>query len=336
MINLNSEYSNSQFSASQKNSSNTPAFLHIPLTLSTNSFNSLLPLLTDSHFSLSIFHIHPDYLRVSTSGLTKLSFSKLKNYLFDGQDTRTINKFWHPNPKTPNTKKYPHRIVTDTGVVLAYRKRAKNRGANRRIVYDIMIELYGSYFADLSLLEQLELICYLNSNWQLKCHRIDVAVDDYSGKLFPLLQISVALEQGNYFGFKTIDEEYLYCFPKGCVGTIALGSRKHNHYVRIYTKGIKNNRWEAELKQDKAQDLFNELASFNTEKLQDIEQIKTLLKLLVEAVFGDKDFRDKNSCSTTKNTTRKRTTRLGFFERTNKIVFDTIENQSISNYQKLT
>ena len=243
MIKLNTEYSNSQLSATQKFPSNTPLFLHTTLTLSTNSFYSSLLLLTNSHFSYPIFHIHLDYLRVSISDLTKSSFTKIKNYLFNGLDTRTINKLWHPNPKTPKSKKYPYRIVSDTGVVLAYRKKAKNRGVNKRYVYDIMIEFYGSYFADLDLIEQLNLVCYLNSNYKLKCHRIDVAIDDYSHKLFPLLQISVALERGNYFGFKAIDEEYLCCSPEGCTGTIGLGSRKHSHYVRIYTKGVKNNRW---------------------------------------------------------------------------------------------
>ena len=332
MIKLNNEYSNSQLSATQKSRSNTPLFLHLPLTESTNSFDLLLPLLTDSHFPFLIFHIHLDYLRVSISGLTKSSFSKLKNHLFSGLDTKTTNKLWHPNPKTPKSKKYQSRISSGTRVALAYRKRAKNRGVNKRYVYDIMIDFYGSYFADLSLLEQIELIYYLNSNYKLECHRLDVAIDDYSGKLFPLLQISVALERGNYFGFETKDEEYLYCFPKGCVGTIALGSRESSHYVRIYTKGAKNNRWEGELKQDKAKDLFNGLASFNTNKLQDIEQIKALLKLLVKAAFANKDFRDKSQCSTAKNTTKERTKRLPFCDRTIKVILGTIENQNISSY----
>jgi hypothetical protein len=36
-----------------------------------------------------------------------------------------------------------------------------------------MVDFSGAYFANLSLLEQINVICYLNSNWQLKGSRRD-------------------------------------------------------------------------------------------------------------------------------------------------------------------
>ena len=88
-----------------------------------------------------------------------------------------------------------------------------------------MIDFTGSYLANLSLLEQIELINYLNSNWKLKCHRIDVAVDDYSRRLFPVNKMIVAYLEDNYFGFEVIDDNYLDIIDNQLVGTLGIGSR---------------------------------------------------------------------------------------------------------------
>ena len=168
MLKPNKENSNQQLLATQKSPSNTPLFLHNTLTLSTNSFNLLLPSPLDSQLLLELFLIHPDYLRVSSLDLTDKSFCHLRTILFSKTDSQDINKPWHPDPKMPNSKKYQNRIVSKSGIVLGYTKRAKYRGSNTRYVYDIMIDFTGAYFANLNLLEQIKRINYLNSNWQLK------------------------------------------------------------------------------------------------------------------------------------------------------------------------
>ena len=192
MIKPNSSNSKSQLLATQKSPSNTPLFLHLPLTLTLNSFNLLLPLPTHSLFLNNLLSIDLDYLRISTTDLTKKSLTKLVDYLFSEVTYKIINKPSHPHPNTPKSKKYQKRIISNTGVVLRYTKRAKFKGKNTKYCYDIMIDFTGAYFADLTLLEQQELIYYLNSNWKLKCHRLDVAIDDYSRKLFPVGQMITA------------------------------------------------------------------------------------------------------------------------------------------------
>ena len=266
MIEPNTENSNTQLLATQKSPSNAPLFLHLPLTLTLNSFNSLLPLQTDSQLFHFHLNVHLDYLRVSTTDLTEHSFLHLKTILFNKVDSREINKPSHPHPGTPKNKLYKTKIVSQDGVVLSYTKRAKFKGKNTRYAYDIMIDFTGAYFANLSLLEQQELIYYLNSNWKLKCHRIDVAMDDYSRKLFPVGQMITAYLEGNNFGFKVIDDSYLDIIDNKLIGTLDIGSRRSSFFIRIYTKHKYFVRWETELKQDKAQELFNKLASLTTEK----------------------------------------------------------------------
>ena len=215
MINPNNENSNHQFSATQKSFSNTPLSLRNTLPLSTNSFNSLLPLLLDSPFPLKVFLIHLDYLRVSSNELTKKSFNRLKHLFFSERDSKTINKPWHLDDGMPRSKKYNYTIESKSGIILGYTKKAKYRGINTRYVYDIMIQLSGSYFANLSLLEQTKLINYLNSNWKLKCHRIDVATSTSSKELFPVPQIVEARQEGNHFGFDKPDKQYLKLTNQG-------------------------------------------------------------------------------------------------------------------------
>ena len=195
-----------------------------------------------------------------------------------------------------------------------------------------MIDFYSSYFTDLTLLEQLELINYLNDNFKPKCHRIDVAIDDYSRELFPILQMLVAYEMGNYFGFKETNEQYLYCRSEGCIGTLPLGSRHSEHYVRIYTLHKYFDRWETELKRKKAQRLFDELARLINDKSSSILPIKSICKTLVDTAIGQIDFRDKSKINSSTNATRARTKRLSFWQERIDKINQTIERLPDSNY----
>jgi hypothetical protein len=337
MLNLNTEKSNRQFLAVQS-PSNTPLFLHDTLTLSTYSFNpSDLPKYDSQQVLIqSLIHVdvHLDYLRVSGSGLTEKAFIHLSHSLFNRVDSKIINKPWHPDPKMPNSKKYQNRRISKTGIVFGYTKRAKFRGKHTRYVYDIMIDFTGAYFANLSLLEQINDIYYLNSNWQLKCHRLDVAMDDYSRKLFPVNQIISAFLRGDNFGFQVIDDSYLDIIDNQLVGTLGIGSRRSSFFIRIYTKHKLFVRWESELKQKKAQDLFTQLASLGNNKVSHELLTKDILKTLVDAALDNLDFRDKSSSIHLKNATRERTEQLTFWSNFTNSIFSSIESQDVSNYLK--
>ena len=331
MIKPNNQNSNLGCLPTQKSHSNTHLFLHPPLTLSTNSFNSLLPTNSDSHFLPKLLSTHLDYLRVSSTDLTKKQLNILVNYLFSGVDYKTINKPWHPEPKMPKSKKYQNIIVHKKGIILGYTKRAKYHGRNTRYVYDIMIDFTGAYFANLSLLEQINLIQHLNSNFKLKCHRIDIAIDDYLRKLFPVGQMISAYLFDNNFGFQVIDDSYIDIVNNKLTGTLGIGSRYSNFFIRIYTKRKAFVRWETELKRGKAQKLFAQLANLIKKNHEEVSSISDINKALVDAALGSIDFRDKSRCMSPKNATVVRTKRLVFWEVFLNVIYSLTEKVADSN-----
>ena len=336
MIKLNTDNSKHKLLATQNPFSNTPLFLQPSLSLSSNSFNLLLPTFLDSQLFFYTFRYLLDYLRVSSNNLPVKSFDLLTTILFSQVDSKVINKPSHPHPGTPKSKKYQTRIVSSTGIVLRYTKRAKYRGKNTRYVYDIMIAFTGSYFANFSLLEQIELINYLGSIRGLKCHRIDVAVDDYSRRLFPVNKMIVAYLEVNYFGFKDIDDSYLDIIDNLLVGTLGIGSRRSSLFIRIYTKHKYFVRWEAEFKQKKAQKLFKDLFNLSEQKSDDIRFIKDIQKTLAHAALDCIGFRDKHNVSSAKNATKARTEPLPFWQICIDKVFSSIENLTNINHVEVS
>lgn len=332
MIKPNNPEGNSQLLGTQNTLSNTHLFLHLPLTLTTNSFNSFLSTSNKANFKLPLLNIHLDYLRISTTIYTKKSLDNLLANLGLPIPKSENRISWHPDKTMPKSKKYQNSIQSDTGIKLGYTKRLKDKSKKPKYVYDIMIDFYGCYFADITLLEQINLIDYLNSNYKLKCHRIDVAMDDYSRELFPILKILVAYEMGNYFGFNKTNEDYLYCISDGCIGTLALGSRLSEHYVRIYTLHKYFDRWETELKRNKSQNLFDKLARLAKNKVDNNFSSGAILKALSSAALDKINFRDKSQASSFKNATKERTKRLSFWQTTSDKIHSAIENQADYNW----
>lgn len=310
-----SKYSKEQPATfSYSKSGNTQLFLHQPLTLSPNSFQSFQSSKPDSQTINNFYFFKLDYLRISSNNLGLRQFEILRQILFSETGSNLVNKPWHPDPNMPKSKKYQARIISSQGSILGFTKKALNRGKNTRYLYDIMLDLTGAYFNKPSLLEQIELVDYLNSNLTIKCHRLDVAIDDYSGGLFPVLQMREAGLQGNKFGFTAIDDSYLKVINGSFQGTLGLGSRTSQSFVRIYTKGNYLVRWETELKRAKAQELFNQLADLELDKLHDISEAKGVFDILLKAAIGTIDFRDKTNSKLSKNLTKNRTVRLPFWQ----------------------
>ncbi len=228
----------------------------------------------------------------------------------------------------PKSKKYQNRTISQSGIVLGCTKRAKNTGLNTRYVYDIMIDFTGAYFANLSLIEQQKVINYLNSNWKLKCHRLDVAIDDYSRKLFPVPEMIVAFLYGYNFGFKVIDDSYLDIVDNQLVGTLGIGSRLSELFIRIYTKHRYFVRYEAEFKRKKAQELFTKLADLRQDKIHGNLPVKNIANALAKAALNGIDFRDKSMSISPKNATKNRTERFFFWQECLNKVFASIDKQA--------
>ncbi len=326
MIKPNNQNSNQQFSASQNSPSNTPLDIRYTPPLSTHSFKSLLLSSLDSQNKNNILKITIDYLRISSSKLSKRSFENLLANLVLPVPCFENKILWHTHPKMPKSKKYQNSIESDKGIIGGYTKRAKYRGRNTRYAYDIMIDFSGSYFANLSLVEQIKLINYLNSYWKLKCHRIDVAIDDYSEELFPVRQMILAIERGDCCGFTKNDKEYFRLTNEGWSGTLGVASRRSELFIRIYSQHKDFIRWEAELKQNKAQRLFTELASLGKENDSGTLPTKDINKALVDAALDQIDFRDKSSSKSPINCATERTIQLPFWRNCKTTIYSLIEN----------
>jgi DNA relaxase NicK len=159
-------------------------------------------------------------------------------------------------------------------------------------------------------------------------------MDDYSCKLFPVCKIVAAFAQGNNFGFQVIDDSYSDIIDNQFAGTLGIGSRRSSMFIRIYTKHKLFVRWETQLKQKKAQGLFDKLAGLGNNKVGCELPVKDILKTLVAAALDNIDFRDKSNILHPKNATRKRTEQLPFWNKFLKILFSAIEDQNIDNYLK--
>ena len=106
MLKPNNQKSNHQLLASQNCPSNTRLFLHLPLTLTTNSFNRFLYTLNKAKIELLLLNIHLDYLRISLTDLTKKDFNNLLSNLGLPIPKSEIRIPWHPDKNMPRSKKY--------------------------------------------------------------------------------------------------------------------------------------------------------------------------------------------------------------------------------------
>ena len=123
-----------------------------------------------------------------------------------------------------------------------------------------------------------------------------------------------------------IDDDYLDIIDKRLVGTLGIGSRRSEFFIRIYTKHRNFVRWETELKRKKAQKLSDILVDLVNNNIDDIQLEKDINQSFINAAIGNIDFRDKNSISSSKNATRGRTKQLPFWQTFLDKLFSLIEN----------
>lgn len=134
---------------------------------------------------------------------------------------------------------------------------------------------------------------------------------------------------GCNFGFRVIDDSYLDIVDNQLQGTLGIGSRRSELFIRIYTKHKSFVRYEAELKRHKAQALFNQITNLKVDKITANHLIVNLGYLLAETALFGIDFRDKDNISSQKNMTRKRTYRLFFWQEFVDKVLGIIENELV-------
>ena len=111
--------------------------------------------------------------------------------------------------------------------------------------------------------------------FQGKCTRCDVAIDDYRKQMSPQWMLD-AYERGDYGRFRDINPVASYKNGELASWTIYFGSRESESFVRYYDKDAETNgavkayRLEAEFKGDKAQKVVEELSYIPMDSLHEL------------------------------------------------------------------
>jgi len=157
-------------------------------------------------------------------------------------------------------------------------------------------------------------------------------MDDWSRKLFPVGQMISAYLRGDNYGFQVIDDNYLDIVDNKLVGTLGIGSRYSEFFVRIYTKRKLVVRWETELKQKEAQKAFVFLATLAVDETDASTSVKTIKKALIDAAYGKIDFRDNRYYTNKSHARKDKTERLPFWQEVLNKIDSLIENLDSSNH----
>jgi DNA relaxase NicK len=133
----------------------------------------------------------------------------------------------------------------------------------------------------------------------LRCSRVDLAIDDFSQHL-NLEQMEAEIREGNYSGFKVakVIENFGEIYHGWCV---YMGARSGEKMIRAYNKEaeskgeIKSRRWEPEYKGDTANSVFLMILEFPED---DEEYQRAIINVAVSGV----SFIEKNDKNLSRNT----------------------------------
>ncbi|MDJ0633613.1 MAG: hypothetical protein QNJ34_10535 [Xenococcaceae cyanobacterium MO_188.B29] len=174
MIQLNNQESNFFNRSNPHCSSSTLLDIHLPTiqTIDAKGFERLQ--------SNQLFNYHLDYLSFTLNYINRVSFQALLDFIDIQQNISILTGLsWSAGHKARN---YKNTILSTTGIKGGFDH------LNDSDKYQVMIIISGSYFANLSAIEQQKLIVYLHLIWGIEPNRLDIAIDDYTFKAIPLTQ----------------------------------------------------------------------------------------------------------------------------------------------------
>jgi hypothetical protein len=312
MLKRNTQNSNSQPAIFGGNSGNTPLILpkNIKKSAKTTATKRLQSSAKNSNLP-SAFYNHSDYLRITFQGLNESQFKQVLTLIDDKHITLEPNKDWSCGSEA---NRYKNKITSPTGLEGGYNINPSNSYQNQLSLYDVMIDLRGTYFANLTPIEQYRLLCSLNQIPSCKFTRFDCAIDDYSYQQIPVNEMIKAHQQGNYFGY----QKHTYTATDDGSGsdktTHYFGSRKSPKYVRVYDHKGKCKRMEAEFKGSHAQEAVAKIISLQQGESSELEFSKVIQQTLGGMTVGIIDFRDKSKLKNQSKAARSKTSRLPFYQ----------------------
>lgn len=203
-------------------------------------------------------YCHCDYLRIRCEQITVSKFTQLLDFL--GQKISCeMDRSWSPGG---NALYYENRIEGIEGI----------RGGftvDEDGCVSTMIDLSGTYFKQLNPVDQIRLFSGLYYAYQVKCSRIDLAIDDYSFSVIPAEEMWEAAQAEKGYRFRRIRGIESGTAGRDLVKTREYGSRESGDMVRVYNHKSECMRYETEYKRKFAQPVFERLATLERPSLFD-------------------------------------------------------------------
>ena len=193
--------------------------------------------------------IHGDYLRyISWEPIGEDEFNDLLQVISGGYpwDIQTNGYF----SLGKGIRGYANQAVMPQGIRVLFDK--KYDGIKDEDTYECVIDFQGKYLGTFTPYNLFQLLLLLEDiKYRLKCSRFDIAIDDYYYKEM-IHDCMDAIEKEQFVGFQTAKYITGDLVKKDDDGTLYLGSRRSDRFVRIYDAqakhGIEAIRYELEAK----------------------------------------------------------------------------------------
>lgn len=203
-------------------------------------------------------YTHIDYLRMTHQGLNGDFFSRILSFICEHY-TIDMDVPWSPGG---GAVWFPHRVRGIEGFVGGFR--VEENGT-----YTLMYQLPGEYWINKSAVYQWRMLRGLGNFFTATCNRIDLAIDDSTFEIIPLLQMLDSYERGEGMYFKKRSlSSHQDTFESSKVNTWYFGSRRSNKMHRIYKHSDDCFRHECEFKGAYANSIFSSLIGLERPKIK--------------------------------------------------------------------
>lgn len=250
-----------------------------------------------------------DYIRVTAKISTWDGVRALIEFLVN--DSEYLIREEIPFSLGKGSPIYPSSIKTAVGINGGYRV-VGDGGDNN--YYEVIFDFSGQYLEKLSCLEQWRLCRGLWHQWQVRCTRLDIKIDDFSYRLIPLEKMLEAWKRGDVALIKQVRESNTQWHDKeGNLhkdSTYYFGSRNSRKMIRIYNHfhgededGNKcySRRLEAEFKRGSPDEIFQLIVSYDRGDFDNYEsedKVNEFLgQVLASHAVGCVDFVNKSEKS---------------------------------------
>ena len=173
-----------------------------------------------------------------------------------------FHKFFAASPVKQYPARFESRIVAISGGCFVV--------PETKCIEEFTIRLSGQFWGQLSLLDQIEVLCTISKLPSAKVSRIDLSIDDFSKEIIPYDLMAQSCKLHQYSGIKRSREIHGNTLPpEPRADTLYLGSRESKSFHRCYWKPDRL-RFEHEIKGKESHLSFQSLVAMSSRKLSEI------------------------------------------------------------------